>query len=102
MWYNLTMVERENERLTERGVNTMTKNELQAMVDSCKTGNQALKALAKNGVKVIRDNSAEVGCFSVWVSDTLRIYKPVGAKCVRVQEFRRVEMNYSGVPTYFG
>ena len=80
----------------------MTKRELQRTMRGCKTGNAVLRTLAKNGVQIVRNDSRECGCFSVWVTETLRVYKPIGVNAVSVQEWTKVNMSYSGTPTFFG
>ncbi|MBR1561214.1 MAG: hypothetical protein IJ646_13335 [Clostridia bacterium] len=55
-----------------------------------------------NCIKVVRNDSEEVGCFSIWLDDTTRIYKPHKSKTMKVQNHSKVEMKYSGIPVYFG
>lgn len=73
---------------------------IKEQIEQCKTKRQVMEILKKNNIQVVRDNSDEVGCFSVWLDDFTRIYKPVRGN-MKVQKWRKVDMNYSGVPTFF-
>jgi len=73
---------------------------IKEQIEQCKTKRQVIEILKKNNIQVVRDNSDEVGCFSVWLDDFTRIYKPVMGN-MKVQKWRKVDMNYSGVPTFF-
>lgn len=70
-------------------------------IEKCRTKKQVMEILRKNRINVIRDTSDEVGCFSVWVDDTIRIYKPKGRN-MTVQKWKKVDMSYSGTPVFFG
>lgn len=71
-------------------------------IESCSTGKQVAKVLAKYNVKIARDNSEEVGCYSIWLDDTTRIYKPARSTKMILQIFHKVCCTYSGIPTFFG
>lgn len=73
---------------------------IKEQIEQCKTKKQVIEILKKNNIQIVKDNSDEVGCFSVWLDDFTRIYKPVRGN-MKVQKWRRVDMNYSGVPTFF-
>ena len=73
---------------------------IKEQIEQCKTKRQVMEILKKNNIQVVRDNSDEVGCFSVWLDDFTRIYKPFRGN-MKVQKWRKVDMNYSGVPTFF-
>ena len=68
---------------------------------TCKTDKQALKAIKDNGFKVVKDDSIEIGSFSVWLDDTTRIYKPYKRKEYILQKWQRWQVKYSGIPTFF-
>jgi len=70
-------------------------------IEKCRTKKQVMDILRKNHTNVIRDTSDEVGCFSVWVDETTRIYKPKGRN-MTVQKWNKVNMSYSGIPVFFG
>ena len=76
----------------------MFKNE----VEACKTRTELMKVLKKYKREVIRDNSKEVGCFSIWIDDTTRIYQCKRGQRMTLQTWKRVKMEYSGIPTFFG
>jgi hypothetical protein len=67
---------------------------------TCKTDKQALKAIKDNGFKVVKDDSIELGSFSVWLDDTTRIYKTLRKEYI-LQKWERVQVKYSGIPTFF-
>lgn len=75
-------------------------NDLKSRIELCKTGKQVLKILKENGINILKDDSDEVGTFSVWIDEYTRIYKPMHRNMV-VQMWRKVSMNYSGIPVYF-
>lgn len=76
------------------------KTEIKDQIERCKTKKQVMEILKKNDIRVIRDNSDEVGCFSIWIDELTRIYKPV-KRNMKVQSWKKINMNYSGVPTFF-
>ena len=71
-------------------------------IEACKTGRQVYDLLDVNCFKVFRNDSDEVGCFSVWLDETTRIYKPCNSRTMKVQNYRKIKMEYSGIPVYFG
>ena len=78
----------------------MLSEEIKQQIEKCKTKKQVMEILKRNNIKIIRDNSDEVGCFSVWIDELTRIYKPMHRN-MRVQTWQKVNMNYSGVPVFF-
>ena len=48
---------------------------LRELLAECKSARQARKAIRDCGFYIEGDDSAEVGCFSVWLSENLRVYK---------------------------
>ena len=75
--------------------------EIKKKIEQCKTRKQVMEILKQNNIRIIRDNSEEVGCFSVWIDEFTRIYKPLHMN-MKVQAWSKVDMNYSGVPVFFG
>lgn len=71
-------------------------------IDRCRTKAQVLKVLKENGLQIIRDDSKEVGCFSIWVDEFTRIYKPYKSKFMKLQKWQKVKYQYSGIPVFFG
>ena len=41
----------------------------------CRTNKQVLDLIKRNGYKVVKDTSEDVGTFSVWIDELTRIYK---------------------------
>ena len=74
--------------------------EIKAQIEKCKTKKQVMKVLDKYNIPIIRDNSEEVGCFSIWIDEYTRIYKPLHRN-MTVQKWRKVNMEYSGIPVFF-
>lgn len=50
-------------------------DELRQKLLECKTRSEARKAIRACGFYIEGNDSAEVGCFSVWLSENLRVYK---------------------------
>ena len=71
-------------------------------IEKCKTEKQLYKILDKYNLKVIRDDSIEVGCFSVWLDSFTRIYKPCNSKFMKLQRWSKCKFEYSGTPVFFG
>lgn len=71
-------------------------------IEQCKTPKQVFAVLEKNNLRVWRDDSDEVGCFSIWLDEKTRIYKPHGWKTMAFQTWTKSKMEYSGVPVFFG
>ena len=77
-------------------------DEFKKQIEACTTPNQVAKVLKKHNVNVVKDNSKEVGCFSIWLDAETRIYKPSTPHSKMVlQRFKPVTMKYSGIPTFF-
>ena len=74
---------------------------LKALIEQCTTKKQAMKILKENHIDIIKDDSEEVGGFSVWIDELTRIYKPVRGK-MKVQRWYKTEFKYSGIPVFFG
>lgn len=77
-------------------------------IDRCTTKRQVYTVLRKYGRKVVNDDSAEMAEttgrkreFSIWISKTERIYKPLHSKTMKYQKWHYTEMVYSGIPTFF-
>ena len=75
--------------------------EIKKKIEQCKTRKQVMEILKQNNIKIVRDDSDDVGSFSVWIDEFTRIYKPIHRN-MKVQTWRKVDMNYSGVPVFFG
>ena len=75
---------------------------LKAKINQCRTKAQVLKVLKENDLQIIRDDSEEVGCFSVWIDDLTRIYKPHKREFMKLQKWQKVKLQYSGIPVFFG
>lgn len=71
------------------------------MISKCKTNKQVIKVIKDAGYEIVKDDSEELGTFSVWLSDTLRIYRTLRKEYV-VQKWKHVEVKYSEIPTFFG
>ena len=50
-------------------------DELRQKLLECKTRSEARKVIRDCGFCIEGDDSGEVGCFSVWLSENLRVYK---------------------------
>lgn len=72
-----------------------------AEIENCRTAKQVDKILCKYGRRIIKDDSEEIGAYSVWISETERIYKPIRSKTMTYQLWNRIKMEYSGIPTFF-
>lgn len=73
--------------------------EFKAKVEGCKTPLQVKKLLEHYGINIKRDDSDEVGCFSIWINDAIRIYQNYRKEMI-LQKWQKVNMTYSGTPTY--
>lgn len=73
---------------------------LKGKIEKCTTENQVRRILAAYGIPIVRETTQEVGCFSVWLDDFTRIYKPYQRRFMRVQKWHRVSVGYSGAPTF--
>ena len=79
----------------------MLNDAIKNQIEKCKTKKQVMDILEENNISIVRDNSDEVGCFSIWIDEFTRIYKPLRQN-MKVQKWRKVDVNYSGVPVFFG
>lgn len=70
-------------------------------IELCRTPKQVYNVLKKYGRKIQRDDSDDVGTFSIWIDDVTRIYKPHKRKTMSFQKWQKVQIKYSGVPTFF-
>lgn len=68
-------------------------------IENCKTPNQVRKLLEHYEIPIKRDDSEEVGRFSIWINDAFRIYQNYGGQMI-CQKWQEVNMTYSGIPTY--
>lgn len=75
---------------------------IRSEIEKCKTPKQVYAVLAKDGITIWRDDSDEIGTFSIWLDDTTRIYKPHNRKTMIYQTWKKININYSGIPTFFG
>jgi hypothetical protein len=75
---------------------------LKADVEKCRNRAEVEKVIKKYGFTIQRDDSQEVGCFSVWLGDTIRIYKPSHGKKMIFQRWAKTSFKYSGIPVFFG
>ena len=73
---------------------------LKAALTKCRSDKQAREAIRRAGYSIIRDDTADIGSFSVWLDDTTRIYK--SRKEYILQKWQAVEFKYSGIPVFFG
>ena len=74
---------------------------LQELLRTCKTDKQAREIIKRTGLTIIKDDTEDIGGFSVWVDDYTRIYKTHMTKEYIVQTWHKVSMTYSGIPTFF-
>ena len=49
---------------------------LKEKIEKCTTEKQVRRVLAENRIRIIRDDTEEMGRFSVWIDSTTRIYHP--------------------------
>ena len=70
-------------------------------IENCRTAKQVEKILSKYGRRITKDDSEDVGAYSIWISETERIYKPIRSKTMKYQTWNKVKMEYSGIPTFF-
>lgn len=73
---------------------------LKEKIEKCTTEKQVRRILVANGIRIIRETTSDVGCFSVWIDQFTRIYKPHKRKFMSVQVWRPVDMTYSGAPMF--
>ena len=81
----------------------MTINEtIRKEIEKCKTPMQLDDVFNRYNIRIERNDSIEVGCYSIWLDETTRIYKPHNSKTMKVQTWHKVKMDYSGIPVFFG
>lgn len=73
---------------------------LKEKIEKCTTENQVRRILAAHGIPIVRETTQEVGCFSVWLDNFTRIYKPHQRRFMKVQKWQRVSLGYSGAPMF--
>ena len=73
--------------------------DIKTQVEKCKTTKQVLQVIKAAGLKVSRDDSNEIGAFSIWLDDVTRIYK--SSRGFVYQTWQKIEYRYSGIPTFF-
>lgn len=73
-------------------------------IEKCTSQKQLYRILKKYGKSVIRDEQKDghTDYFSIWIDDDTRIYKPYHRKTFVMQTVRKVSLNYSGIPVFFG
>ena len=76
-------------------------NELKNKIENCTTEKQLKAVLKKSKLKITGDDTEEVGCFSIWVGENTRIYKPCRSKRFIVQKWTKTRFQYSGIPVFF-
>lgn len=74
---------------------------LKEKIERCTTRKQVMKVLAENNLKVYKDTTDEMGRFSIWIDELTRIYQPYGQRNMKVQKWKKVDVYYSGIPTFF-
>lgn len=80
----------------------LTIETLQSLISKCKTDKQILETLKQNNI-VFENVTSEYGYFNIRISQYegyLRICK--NKKEYMIQNFSKVKMVYSGIPTFFG
>ncbi len=75
-------------------------DKLENGVKTCTTDKQILTLIKSLGFEVVKDTTPDVNVFSIWLSDDIRIYKN-RPKCYKLQKWQRVNVTYSGIPTFF-
>ena len=79
---------------------------LKEKIERCTTERQVRRVLMENKIRIIRDDTEDMGGFSVWIDDTTRIYHPhrrAGKRKVNmvVQKWQRGgKYTYSGAPMF--
>lgn len=76
-------------------------DKIKNQIEKCTTKKQVLEILKKNHIPIVKDTSDEVGSFSIWIDEVTRIYKPYKRKQMVVQVWKKIKMEYSGVPVFF-
>ena len=82
-------------------------NNFEKEINECTTKAQVMKVLRKYGRKIVKDNTKEMQecygkrAFSIWISETERIYRPYRSKTMRYQRWKKTDYKYTGIPTFF-
>ena len=76
-------------------------DKLRELLRDCKTDKQARSAIGKAGYKIVRDDTADIGSFSVWIDNRTRIYKTHLTREYILQKWHKVKVSYSGIPVFF-
>lgn len=81
----------------------MKEQKLIELLSECKTDTQARKAIKAAGYRIIRETTNDMPdkSFSVWLTDTLRVYKRYKRKEYILQHWKKIKYEYSGIPTFF-
>lgn len=69
-------------------------------IENCTTGSQVKRILTARGIPIVKETTQDVGCFSIWLDDLTRIYKPYQRHFMKVQKWQRVNLEYSGAPMF--
>lgn len=77
------------------------KENIKKEIESCTTEKQVKAILKRHGLKIQKDDTKKFDRFSVWIDENTRIYQPHGRKTMVVQGWHKVELRYSGTPTFF-
>lgn len=67
-------------------------------VSMCRTQKQLLSVLGKYNKTIVKQSGND----SFWLDDLTRVYKPYGRKHYVVQRWQKIQMEYSGIPVFFG
>lgn len=78
------------------------REEVKNAIEACRKKAELEKVLNRSGLRIIKDDSKDVGCTSVWVDEKTRIYRPIHSKTMIVQAWKKEKMEYSGTPVFFG
>lgn len=78
----------------------MNEKKLLEALAKCKTDKQTLKAIAASGYTIERNDTNEVGSFSVWLDSLTRVYKTHITKEYKLQHWQPVTIEYSGAPMF--
>lgn len=78
---------------------------LKEKIERCTTEKHVRRVLMENKIRIIRDDTEDIGCFSVWIDDITRIYQPhkrAGRPAyMKVQKWQRGgKYTYSGAPMF--
>ena len=73
-------------------------------IEKCTNQKQVKAVLKKFNRKIVKyekEMMETMGCFSIWISETERIYKPYRSKTMKYQIWGKRIIEYSGIPTFF-